>query len=106
MATKRLKAARNFMDHHENDKFYESVSAALWGYMSDKLSIPASQLTRENISAKLSDYGLGQEQIDGVVSVLDHCEMARFTPNSDADMAEIYQAATTAINNIENVARR
>ena len=106
VATKRLKAARNFMDHHENDKFYESVSAALWGYMSDKLSIPASQLTRENISAKLSDYGLGQEQIDGVVSVLDHCEMARFTPNSDADMAEIYQAATTAINNIENVARR
>lgn len=106
VATKRLKAARAYMDRHENDKFYEAVSGALWGYMSDKLSIPASQLTRDNISAKLADYGLGREQIDGVVDVLDHCEMARFTPNTDADVAEIYSAATTAINNIENVARR
>ncbi len=106
VASKRLKAARTFMDRHENDKFFEAVSGALWGYMSDKLSIPASQLTRDNISAKLSDYGLGQEQISGVVDVLDRCEMARFTPNTDADVAEIYQEATDAINNIENVARR
>ncbi len=106
VASKRLKAARTFMDRHENDKFFEAVSGALWGYMSDKLSIPASQLTRDNISAKLSDYGLGQEQIRGVVDVLDRCEMARFTPNTDADVAEIYQEATDAINNIENVARR
>ena len=106
VATKRLKAARGYMDRHENDKFYEAVSGALWGYRSDKLSIPASQLTRDNILAKLADYGLGREQIDGVVDVLDHCEMARFTPNTDADVAEIYSAATTAINNIENVARR
>lgn len=106
VASKRLKAARTFMDRHENDKFFEAVSGALRGYMSDKLSIPASQLTRDNISAKLSDYGLGQEQISGVVDVLDRCEMARFTPNTDADVAEIYQEATDAINNIENVARR
>ncbi len=46
------------------------------------------------------------EQISGVVDVLDRCEMARFTPNTDADVAEIYQEATDAINNIENVARR
>jgi len=106
VATKRLKTAREHMNRHENDKFYEAISGALWGYMSDKLSIPSSQLTRDNISAKLAEYGLGEQQIEGVVDVLDRCEMARFTPNTDADVAEIYQAATNAINNIENVAKR
>ena len=106
VASKRLKAARTFMDRHENDKFFEAVSGALWGYMSDKLSIP-------EIAADPRQY-LGQalglwswwEQISGVVDVLDRCEMARFTPNTDADVAEIYREATDAINNIENVARR
>lgn len=106
VATKRLKTAREFMNRHENDKFYEALSGALWGYMSDKLSIPSSQLTRDNISAKLAEYGLGEQQIEGVVDVLDRCEMARFTPNTDADVADIYKAATNAINNIENVAKR
>lgn len=106
VATKRLKAAKTFMDRHDNDQFYQSVSSALWGYMSDKLSIPASQLTRDNISAKLADYGLSPEGIADVVDVLDRCEMARFTPNTDADVAQIYQSAIDAINKIENVARR
>lgn len=66
----------------------------------------ASQLTRDNISVKLSDYGLGQTQIDGIVDVLDRCEMARFTPNTDADAADVYHDAAKAINNIENVAKR
>lgn len=106
VASKRLKTAREHMNRHENDKFYEALSGALWGYMSDKLSIPSSQLTRDNISAKLSDYGLEEQQIAGIVDVLDRCEMARFTPNTDADVADIYKAATNAINNIENVAKR
>jgi len=106
VATKRLKTARVHMSNHENDKFYEAISGALWGYMSDKLSIPSSQLTRDNISAKLAEYGLGEQQIESVVDILDRCEMARFTPNTDADVADIYQAATNAINNIENVAKR
>ncbi len=106
VAAKRLKNAKTYMDRHENDKFYEALSAALWGYMSDKLSIPASQLTRDNISVKLADYGLGQTQIDGIVDVLDRCEMARFTPNTDADAADVYHDAAKAINNIENVAKR
>lgn len=106
VATKRLKTARDYMNRHENSKFYEALSGAIWGYLSDKLSIPSSQLTRDNISSKLADYGLDEQQIKDVVDVLDRCEMARFTPNTDADVAEIYNDATNAINNIENVAKR
>ncbi len=107
VATRRLKEARGYMDRHDNDKFYAAVASALWGYMSDKLSIPASQLTRDNISSKLEAYGLSRDKIDEVVDVLDRCEMARFTPvHSDDEVSRLYQQATDAINAIQNVAKR
>ena len=107
VATKRLKESKGFMDRHENDKFYASLSGAIWGYLSDKLAIPASQLTRENISSKLEAYGVSSEKIKDIVDVLDDCEMARFTPtHSDDEVAELYAKASRAINDIENIKKR
>lgn len=107
VAAKRLKAAKTAMDAHKPDQFYASLAAALWGYLSDKLGIPASQLTRDNIAGKLSVYGVEQADTDRLLDVLDRCEMARFTPaGSDSEMAGIYNQATQAINAIENVKRK
>lgn len=103
-AARRLKAARAAMDAHQSDAFYGAISSALWGYLSDKLAIPASQLTRDNISDKLTSYGLDAAQTQNVLDVLDACEMARFTPaGSDSEMAEVYQKASGAISAVENV---
>lgn len=106
VATKRLREARGFMDRHENDKFYASLASALWGYISDKLSMPSSQLTRDNVASKLEEFGLSQDATDRVLRVLDDCEMARFTPShSDEEVADLYRNASEAINSIENVKR-
>lgn len=107
VAVKRLKVAKGHMDRHENDKFYASLAGALWGYLSDKLSIPASQLTRDNISSKLEAYGLDAEKTRDILDILDQCEMARFTPvHSDDEIAEMYAKASAAINSIENAKKR
>lgn len=104
VAGKRLKEARGFMDRHENDKFYASLARALWGYISDKLSITPSQLTRENVATKLEAYGVSEDVSKEMLEVLDECEMARFTPvHSDDEVAKLYDQATAVINNIENV---
>ncbi|MCM1067295.1 MAG: BatD family protein [Muribaculaceae bacterium] len=104
VATKRLREARAAMDAHDSDRFYASVAKALWGYISDKLSISASQLTRDNVAEKLRAYGLPDDATDRVLDVLDQCEMARFTPaHSDAEIAGLYDQATAAIKNIEDV---
>ena len=50
------------------------------GYISDKLSISPSGLTRDNVADKLNAYGLSGEDADKVLEILDRCEMARFTP--------------------------
>ncbi|MDE6126917.1 MAG: BatD family protein [Muribaculaceae bacterium] len=103
VARKRLKAAEGFMKGHQSDKFYEETLRALWGYLSDKLNIPASQLTRDNIVARLTARGVAPELADRVIAILDQCEMARYTPDSSADASveALYNETADTINAIE-----
>jgi hypothetical protein len=106
VANKRLKLARTEMQRHHNDEFYTALSAALWGYISDKLGIPSSALTRDNISEKLAAAGATDELIAQAIHVLDECEMARFTPeHSDTEVSTLYQNATDVINGLEATKR-
>lgn len=103
-AMKRFRTARSMMGLHNSEMFYAEISKALWGYLSDKLGIPASQLVRDNIAAQLAEYGVDQAGIDNVIAILDECEMARFTPmHSDTDMSQLYEKVVNAVKSIENV---
>ena len=103
VARKRLKTAENFMKAHKSEQFYEELLKALWGYLSDKLNIPASQLTRQNIVDTLTRRGVPAELSDKVIKILDECEMARYTPDSslDSSVEAIYNEATDTINEME-----
>lgn len=103
VAAKKFKAARAAMAAGEADKFYAELNRAMWGYLSDKLGIPASQLLRSNIASQLSAYGVGEEAVSGILDILDQCEMARFTPqHSEAEMSDLYRKAEGAVKAIEN----
>ncbi len=102
VARKRLKTANEFMKSGDSDRFYEEMLKALWGYLSDKLSIPVSQLSRQNIVTTLADKGYPESITGELVSVLDECEMARYTPDSSSQVDRVYQLGVNAINNIEN----
>ncbi len=107
VARQRLKAARRFLDNKENDKYYEEMLRAMWGYLSDKLSIPASQLSRDNISSELEKYGASSELTESIIDILDECEMARYTPvKSEEQLDRLYQQASEAINQMENLKRK
>jgi hypothetical protein len=56
-ARTRLKKADKFRRSGDEDRFYEEVGKAVWGYMGDKLNIEASGLSRDVISRKLADRG-------------------------------------------------
>ena len=103
VARKRLKAAEVFMKNRQSDKFYEETLRAMWGYLSDKLNIPASQLTRDNIVARLTSKGVSPEIADRVIAILDQCEMARYTPDSSAEASveALYNETADTINAIE-----
>ena len=101
VASKRLKTAGKYLSAGDNDKFYEEMLRALWGYLSDKLAIPLSQLTRQNIVDKLTEKGYSSEATSSIVNVLDECEMARYTPESSSRMDAVYSEGAKAINNLE-----
>ena len=65
VATKRLRTANRMMLRGENNLFYDEVLKALWGYVGDKLNMPQTELTRDNVSDKLAAAGVEQGTVDG-----------------------------------------
>ena len=106
VAAKRLRQARACMTAHENSQFYDAVASALWGYVGDKLRLPSSALTRDNISQRMADAGYSPELIERTIRVLDECEMARFTPqHSDSEVQTLYDDTADVIKSLETAKR-
>lgn len=104
VAAKRLNKARVAMSEHNSDAFFAAVSSALWGFISDKLKMPASSLTRDNIADTLSNAGADEKLISDTIGLLDECEMARFTPvHSETELSSIYASATSVIDNLNRI---
>jgi hypothetical protein len=103
IAGSRLKRASEFLKSDTLDGFYEEILKALWGYLSDKLSIPLSELTRNNATYLLKAKGIDDECVNNLSIILDKCEFARFSPSaSDTEASEIYQGALVFIKTVEN----
>ena len=92
------------MEAHENEHFYEEIHRALCGYFSDKLGIQLSQLNRENIKSELLNYGASEALILKIITILDECEMARYTPEkSDEQIEKLFDTTSEVINEMENI---
>jgi hypothetical protein len=103
IAGKRLQKASSFLRSDTSDKFYEEISRALWGYLSDKLSIPVSELTRNSAINLLKSKGISDELVINLSSILDKCEFTRFSPSSSGtEASEIYEGALKFIKTVEN----
>lgn len=103
VAGKRLQEASKCMKEKLHDRFYEEILKALWGYLSDKLSIPVSDLTRTNAIISLKEKGISDEHINNLTSILDICEFARFSPSSsETDITDIYNGTMQFIRTVEN----
>lgn len=103
VATKRMKNAGKLLAEKKTEPFYDEVLKALWGYISDKLSIPVSQLSKDNIEEELTRYGVSEELIKGFINTLNECEFARYAPgNQNEAMDKVYASAIDVISKMEN----
>jgi hypothetical protein len=79
------------------------VLKALWGYLSDKLNIPVSDLTRNSAFAALTEKGIDEEKLRTLTGLLDKCEYARYAPaSSGTEVTAIYEEASGFIRSVEN----
>lgn len=107
VAQRRLRSARGFAARGDRSGFYAEMLNALWGYMSDKLSIPVSELSKDNINAELEQYGIDEQLRQESMALIDKCEFAQYAPElASGDMNAVLDEAAGIIDRLESVKRK
>ena len=107
VALKRLKVAGKYLKNHDKEHFYDEVLKAICGYLSDKLSLPLSELTKDNVATELEKYGAGEDLISTFNDILSRCEFAQYAPaQSNETMEELYSQTLDAISRMENTVKK
>ncbi len=102
VALRRLKEASLHLNNGSTEKFYESITRAFWGYLSDKMTIPFAELTKEKASAELANHKASEAVINRFIQIIDTCEYARFAPGeANQKMHEIYDEACDVMSQME-----
>lgn len=103
MAQKRLKLAGEYLDKNLYTAFYEELHKALIGFVSDKLNMDMSEISKDNIASALTDGGVSEEQTKAFTDLLDACEFARYSPDGGNEaMRSHYDAALKVISSIDS----
>ncbi|MCX6295816.1 MAG: BatD family protein [Bacteroidetes bacterium] len=103
MARKKLSLAEQHLRSNNKELFYIEIFKALYGYISDKLNIPVSDLNKEHISEKLTERNVSETTIKQLISTLDNCEFAHYAPGSvSGDLKNIFSNTVELITKIED----
>ena len=102
VAKGRLKNAYKYLKENDQKHFYEELSQALWGYISDKLGIERSVLSMDTVKEAMVDKGIGDPLPDQFVDTLNSCEFARFAPgDAQEKMKDLYERGLELIMKVE-----
>ena len=103
VAMKRLESAELFLKKSDQNSFYEETSKAVWLYLSDKLNIPLSSLSKEIALKKLSELKISGDIQSELLRIADECEMALYAPDRGTmRMHQTYSDALKLIGNLES----
>ncbi len=106
VAVQRFRAAERFMREQNRHAFFEEMLRALWGYMSDKLNIPVSTLTKENIREQLQRRGCPAEDAQRFTDIISRCDEAQYSPAESVQMSDVYAEGVNIISQIESIIKR
>lgn len=104
VAQRRLKKAYNCMKKQNHTMFYDEMLSAIWGYLSDKLSIATSELNRDNIKNVLEQHGVSIADSEKLIALLDNCEFAKYASSMSysENMFSVYQQGVEVIESLDN----
>ncbi len=81
--------------------FYDALERALYNYLKAMLKIKADDFSKQKITEILADRKLTGEEIQPFIVLLENCEVARYSPASDAKMQQDFDQALSVISNID-----
>ena len=103
LAKKYLGAAKKALGKKET--FYLALEKALHNYLKAKLNIETSDFNKEKIEALLLERQVENETIKDFISILEHCELARYTPITQVTMKNDYDKSAQTISIIDKQIR-
>ena len=81
--------------------FYDALERALYNYLKSKLRIKTDDFSKSRIAEILVKRNLSQEEIKSFLYLLENCELARYSPATDAKMQQDFDQALAVISNID-----
>ena len=81
--------------------FYDALERALHNYLKAKLSIETFDFNKGKIRQLLKEKSLSPGDIDSFVNLLENCEIARYSPATDAKMQQDFDQALNVIATID-----
>ena len=102
VASRRLKTAAKLMKQGKKEEFYEELGNALWGYLSDKLAIPVSDLSRDRVMEEFTAREIDPELTEQFFKLTELSEFARFAPGGkETEVGNLYEQAEKIINKMD-----
>ena len=107
VAVKRLKRAAGYLKQNDRAHFYEEVLKALWGYTSDKLNIPLSALSKDNVDAELARCQVSEDVRKAYMDILEICEFEQYAPGqANQTMDDLYAKTTDVMDKMESTIKK
>lgn len=101
-AQKRLETAQIHLKATESRAFYDEISKAMLGYVCDKLQIPRSELTKDNVRERLQALEVAESEIERFMKTIKTSEMALFAGmDNTAAMQETYDETLDLLATVE-----
>ncbi len=103
VAQKQLKAAKEFLQSNDYNAFFDETFKALYGYIGNKLTLNNADINKDKIKDTLKQKGIEQSLIDRLISIIETCEFARFSPvKTKEKMNETYQESIELISILDS----
>ena len=85
----------------ESTNFYLALEKALHNYLKAKLNIETSDMNKQNVSELLTSKSVDNQSVSQYISLLESCEMSRYTPMTLQNMEQDYEKASQVIGQID-----
>ena len=103
LAKKYLSAAKKALGKKE--AFYIALEKALHNYLKAKLNIETSDFNKERIERLLLERNVESHVVSEFISILENCELARYTPITQVTMQNDYDKSAKTISLIDKQLR-
>ncbi len=98
----RLRQAETLLKRKDEKGFHAALAQAVMGYVGDRHDMDTQAMTKERLRAELEGRQVAPEAVAAVLSVIEQCDYARFSPGlvTVKDPRELFEKARDALGRI------